>query len=215
MKKALVGFLALTTFILSVQSSFAAFAIGNNASIAISKTVLDPQKNTYTHSLGLSDSMYHPGDIVTFHITVSNTGNVALSEILVKDMLPSFLTLTSGPGDFDKASNSLSYVAKDVAAHTTQTIAVSAKIADASKLPTNQGIVCTANKVSAKATTTSIVNDSSSFCIQKNATAQKQTTGGSQLANLQTTPATGPEALPLLGLFGSGITGLLLRKKSK
>jgi uncharacterized repeat protein (TIGR01451 family) len=151
MRKALAGVLLFVTLLVSSQSAYAAFSLGSSASsIALSKTVLDPQKNTYTHSLGLSDNMYHPGDIVTFHITVSNTGNNAISEVLVKDTLPSFLTLTSGPGDFDKASNSLSYVVKDLAAHTTQTIAVSAKIGDAASLPTNQGIVCTANKVSAK-----------------------------------------------------------------
>jgi hypothetical protein len=66
------------------------------------------------------------------------------------------------------------------------------------------------NKVSAKGTTTSVVNDSSSFCIQKTASQTKTT----NLSDIKTTPATGPEALPLFGLLGSGIVGVYLRKKN-
>jgi uncharacterized repeat protein (TIGR01451 family) len=197
----LIAFL-LVSFILHATSPALA-AFGTNT-ITISKTVLDPQKNTYTHNLGLTDSMYNPGDIVTFHITVANTGNTQIPEVQVKDTLPSTITLTSGSVDF---------VAKELTPHTTQTFTITAKIAEASDLPTNQGIVCTANKVSAKAPSTQTVQDTSSFCIQKTEGKAKQPVY--QSAQTKTTPATGPEALPLLGLFGTGIIGVLLRKKTK
>ena len=209
-KAATIGLLLLCILFLSPVMAQASYVIASSgiASMTISKTVLNPQKNTYIHSLGLSDAMYHPGDTVTFHITLSNTGNISIPEVLVKDTLPSFLTLSSGPGDLDKSTNTLSFVAYNIAAHTTQTFAVSAKIADASGLPTNQGIVCTANKASAKGTNTQVVNDTSSFCIQKSLTQAAP-------AQVKSTPATGPEALPLLGLLGSGTFGFFLRKKSK
>lgn len=213
MKITVIGLLLSVGVLFSASPALASFAIaaGGTASLTISKTVLDPQKNTYTHSLGLSDSMYHPGDTVTFHITVSNTGNNPIPEVLVKDTFPGFLTFTSGVGDFDKPSNTLSFVAQNLSGHTTQTFAVSAKVGDASTLPTNQGIVCTANKVSAKGINTAVVNDSSSFCIQK--------TGGSnpqvqQTQKITATPSTGPETLPLFGLVGTGLAGMLLRKKT-
>lgn len=210
MKKAVLGIVLSVSVLFAASPAMASFVIGNgdSGSLTISKTVLNPQKNTYTHSLGLSDSMYHPGDTVTFHITVSNPGNSPLSEVLIKDTFPSYLSFSSGMGDFDKASNTLSLVAQDLSPHTTQTFAVSAKVADASQLPTNQGIVCTANKVSAKGVNTPVVNDTASFCIQKG-TPQVQ-----QPQQITSTPSTGPEALPLIGLAGSGFFGMLLRKKS-
>ena len=211
MKTALIGLLLSVGVLFVAPIAFASFANadGSMASITISKTVLDPQKSTFVHNLGLSDSMYHPGDTVTFHITVANNSNTPVTEVLVKDTFPSFLTFTTGIGDFDKTSNTLSFVAQDLAGHTTQTFSVSAKVTSASSLPTNQGIVCTANKVSAKGVNTAVVNDSASFCIQKASDQQVQPT-----QQITTTPSTGPEALPLFGLFGSGLAGVFLRKKT-
>ncbi|MDE2025355.1 MAG: DUF11 domain-containing protein [Patescibacteria group bacterium] len=212
MKHTVIGFFLSVAVMFSASPAFASFAIAANgtASLTISKTVLDPQKYTYTHSLSLSDSMYHPGDTVTFHITVSNTGNTPISEVLVKDTFPSFVTFVNGTGNFDKPSNTLSFVAQNLAGHTTQTFAVSGKVVDASHLPTNQGIVCTANKVSAKGINTAVVNDTASFCIQKSGSnSQLQ-----QPEQVTSTPSTGPETLPLVGLIGSGLTGMLLRKRT-
>ncbi len=223
MKKTIaVGILVLSVLFSPFAARISLAAVGTGAgSLAISKTVLDPKKNTYTHSLGLADTMYHPGDIVTFHVTVSNTGSTNIPEVLVKDTLPSFLSLTSGSGDFDKTTNSLSFLVTDLSPRTTQTFAISAQIANAASLPTNQGIVCTANKVSAKGTNTSVVSDSSSFCIQKaGGSANTTSSNGTgqqvfQPSEATATPSTGPETLPLLGLLGSGLTGIFLRKKAK
>ena len=58
-------------------------------------------------------------------------------------------------------------------------------------------------------------SDNSQFCIQKPVLGE--TKGGLKVfpaPSVTTTPPTGPEMLPLIGLIPTGVLGFILRKKS-
>ncbi len=204
MRKAAVGFLALVAFFLLPLNQALALT-ANMGSLAISKTVLNPQTNTYVNNLGLNDPMYHPGDTVTFHITIANLGKSTINQAVIKDSMPDYMTFTAGPGDFNAQNKTLSFFVYNIKPGTTQQFAVSAKVNDVTSLPTNQTITCVANKVDMAASNNENAQDSASFCIQKTY-APVQTT---------TTPDTGPEAFSYLAIVASALGGFGIKKFAK
>lgn len=199
MKKILISFFAVFAFFTLSQASFAVTNIGT---VSLSKSVLNPKTNTYVHSLGLTDPMYHPGETITFHITVGNHGTDPVSSLTIKDTFPPYVTFTAGSGNFDEKTHTLSFSVTNLKPRTTQSFAISGKIVDPSQLPTDQGVVCAGNIVDGP---TAGLHDTSSFCIQK---TFAPTTAA-------TTPATGPEIIPLTGLILSGLAGFFVRKSAK
>jgi len=96
-----------------------------------------------------------------------------------------------------------------------KTFTVTAKTADQGQIPSDQGITCVVNQVMATSDNGQQSSDNSQFCIQKPVLGE--TKGGLKVfpaPAITTTPATGPEMLPLIGLIPSGALGFLLRKKS-
>ena len=71
--------------------------------------------------------------------------------------------------------------------------------------------MCLTNNVKGNDNQSDVANDSSTFCIQKEAMTPKVFT----TIPPKSIPNTGPEMLPLLGLIPAGIAGFTLRKKSK
>ncbi len=203
-RKAALGFLALVAFLLLPTNQ--AFALtANIGTLALTKTVLNPKNNTYVNNLGLNDPMYHPKDTVTFHITVANLGKDTVAQAVMKDTMPDYVTFTTGPGEYNPQTKTLSFFVYNIKPGTTQQFSVSVTVNDVTSLPANQTVTCVANKVDMVASNNENAQDSASFCIQKTF-APVQT---------QTTPDTGPEAFSYIAIFASAISGLGIKKFAK
>ena len=148
--------------------------------------------------------------------TCVQVGNVVINKTTVKDTLPQFVSFVSGPGSFDSNTKVLTFDVGNLAAGESRTFTIAAKVADADKLPSNQGITCVVNQAMSTADNNQQSSDNSQFCIGKPVLGET-TKGGLKVFPSQPitkTPATGPEMLGLLGLIPSAITGFFLRKKT-
>lgn len=188
--------------------------VGN---ITLNKTVKNPTSGAFVDNLNVNDPKYAPASTVSFKITVTNTGNSAISTTTVKDTLPNYVTFVSGPGSFDANTKVLTFTVNNLGAGASQTFDVQAKVADQGSLPTDQGVVCVVNQASATTNDNKQSSDNAQFCIEKPGQPGTTTKGGLKVfpaPKVVTTPATGPEMLPLIGLIPGGALGLFLRKKS-
>jgi len=186
--------------------------IGN---IFVNKTVQNPQTGIFVDNLNVNDPKFSPSSIVTFRITVSNTGNATINKIMVKDTFPQFVTFVSGPGSFDANTKVLTFEIDSLTASETKTFTITGRTAEEKQLPQNQGTVCVINQVIATIENGSQSSDNAQFCIQKKVLGE--TKGGLKVLpapSLTTTPSTGPEMLPLIGLIPTGLAGLILKRKS-
>lgn len=176
--------------------------------IVVIKNVQNPTTLEYVENLGADKDRFNPGQQIKFQIKVTNTGNTKLEDIEVRDTLPPYIEFVTGFGKFDANTKVLTFTISNLEANETKTLDLTAKIVDANKLPGDQGVVCTVNHVSAQSSG-NMSEDNSQFCIQK------KVLGVMSLPKIVTTPATGPEMVPLLGLIPGALGGLMLRKKSK
>jgi len=186
--------------------------VGN---VVINKTIKNPQTGSFVDNLNINDPKFAPASSVTFNITVTNTGGSTINKTTVKDTLPQFVSFVSGPGSFDSNTKVLTFDVGNLTAGESKTFTVTAKTADQGQIPSDQGITCVVNQVMATSDNGQQSSDNSQFCIQKPVLGE--TKGGLKVfpaPAITTTPATGPEMLPLIGLIPSGALGFLLRKKS-
>ncbi len=229
MKKITLALLLTTFALLTVKTASASGTTcqpiygggqtcSQSGSIAVEKKVVgtDPNK------LG-------PESIVTFQITVKNTGGTKINRVEVKDIFPQqYLDFGAGAGSFDTGSKVLSFDVNDLNPNETRTFNIVGKVVPATQLPMDQGIVCIPNQATAKDSTDNGQPSRSTvqLCIQKNLPAVGQpevtiipgeTKGGLKVFPPQkvfTAPATGPEALPLMALIPTGALGAFLRRKA-
>ena len=186
--------------------------VGN---LLINKTVQNPQTGAFVDNLNINDPKFTPTSSVTFHITVTNTGGSAINKTTVKDTLPGFVSFVSGPGSFDANTKVLTFDIGNLAGSESKTFTVVAKVADGGQLPANQGITCVVNQALAASENGQQSSDNSQFCIEKPVLGE--TKGGLKVLpapKVTTTPPTGPEMLPLIGLIPSGVFGIFLRRKA-
>lgn len=198
-----------------------------SGNISINKTVINPQTNVFVDSLSINDPKFGPDNTVTFQLILKNTGSATLDTVTVKDTLPQFVMFAAGPGNFDQATNTLTFTVNNLAANETRTFTVVGRIVSAPKLPADQSIVCVVNQ-SFASNNGQTSQDNAQFCIQKTLPTptptqvpgqpeQIMTKGGLKVFAPQpvtTTPSTGPEALPLLAMIPTGVLGYFLRKKT-
>lgn len=192
--------------------------------VSVNKTVMNPKNNTLVDNLGINDDKFGPESIVTFQIAVTNTGSAKISRVQVRDIFPQHVDFASGVGNFDGGSKVLSFDVNDLNPNETRTFNIVGKVVKAENLPVSQGTVCVVNQATAKDVTNTgnPSVDNAQLCIQKGIPATGETTvvetkGGLKVFPPQktfTTPATGPEMLPLIGLIPTGLFGAFLRKKS-
>lgn len=183
---------------------------------SIEKKVQTPGKagGAYVNNLSINDAKYSPTEVVSFKIFVKNTSTQNIPTLTISDTFPQFLSYVSGPGNFDTNSKKLTLTVTNLQPGQSQTYDVTGKLADANLLPSDQGIICLINQAQATDSNGATNTSSSQFCVQKQVlgTAQPQvftTKGG-----LTSTPATGPEMLPLISLIPGALGGFYLRKKS-
>lgn len=182
---------------------------------SIEKKVQTPGKTggSYVDNLSINDAKYSPTSVVSFKITVKNTGNQVIPTLTVSDTFPQFLSYVSGPGKFDTNSKKLTFTVTNLQPGQTQTYDVTGKVAEGNLMPSDQGVVCLINQAAATDESGATNTSSSQFCVEKSVLGSSfpvyTTKGG-----ITTTPATGPEMLPLMALIPGGLAGFILRKKS-
>lgn len=181
--------------------------------ILVNKTVNIPGTNQFVDNLGINDSKFSPDQEIRFNITVTNTGQTTILQTKVVDTLPSTVIFVSGPGSFDVNTRNVTFTLDNLAANETRNFTFQGRIVDASQLA--KDVVCdpdkTTNAVAATTNTGQSSADLARFCIQKGIT----TKGGLPVfpsPKVVTTPPTGPELIPLIGLLPAGIGGWFLRK---
>jgi len=181
--------------------------------VTVDKIVLDPKNNQYVNGLSVNESKYSPNQNVSFKIIVSN-GNTSVTKVTVKDVFPQNVRFVSGPGKYDSNTNTLTFDIGDLKSGESKTYTVVGKIDDSSKFPPT-GTICEVNQVIITADNGQTAQDNTQFCIE---TKSQTTKGGLPVEpapKIITTPATGPEMLPLLALLPGGLAGFILRKKSR
>lgn len=175
--------------------------------IVVDKTVQNPKSLKYVNDLGVNDDKFNPGQMIKFQIKISNTGNITLKNIEVKDTLPPYLELIKGFGNYDTNTREMTANISKLDPDETKTFNIEAKVLDAKKLPADQSITCTLNQVTARSEG-DMDEDNSRFCIQTKAFKVMAP------PVIKQTPSTGPEAIVLFGLIPVGLSGIFLRRKT-
>jgi uncharacterized repeat protein (TIGR01451 family) len=165
----------------------------------------------FVNNLSINDPKFSLSQTVNFQIVVTNNGSNNISSVTIVDTFPQFVSFVAGPGSFNSSNNTLTFVVNDLNVGQSQTFNLSGKIAN-SGVPS--GITCVINQASGTDNNGDTNNASSQLCIQ-NVTSPTSTPVVLPVAQVKTTPPTGPEMLPLALLFPGGLAGIFLRKKSK
>lgn len=191
----------------------------NPGVVSINKLVLDPNSDDvamkggsqsaelFVENLGPTDNKYAAGESAAFKLIVTNTGTKTLTDVLVRDLFPQYVTFVSGQGTFDQ--NTFSVVIDRLEPGQSKEIIIRAKIVDANQLPNT--ISCVINQAHAIAEGKT-AQDNAQFCIEN---PQKATKGGQTVyptPKATTTPPTGAGAA--LILIPGAVAGLLLRKRA-
>jgi uncharacterized repeat protein (TIGR01451 family) len=180
------------------------------SSFSLQKFVQVPGQSNFVSNL-YSNTPFALSQTVNFQIVVTNTGSENLSSVTMVDTFPQFVSFVAGPGSFNTNNNTLTFVVNNLNIGQSQTFNVSGKVAN-SGVPL--GTPCVMNQVAGTDNNGDTNAASSWFCIQ-NVINVTPTPVLLPVAQVKTTPPTGPEMLPLALLFPGGLAGLFLRKKSK
>lgn len=230
MKKSLIATLITATFLATAGSATAAGSqcqviygggevCKKQIEFTINKMVQVPNTKgvTFVENLTINDAKYTPGSVATFKVVITNSGKEKITRARVTDKFPQFLSFVSGAGTWDANAKTLTFDVNNLEAGKSQEFLITAKVSDDAALPQNQTNVCVTNQVNAIEDDGATASDSSSLCIVR--TVITTTPTPTPMVHTTTPPKsipnTGPEMLPLLGLIPAGITGMLLRRKSK
>ena len=182
---------------------------------SVEKTVQTPVKGgSYVNNLSINDAKYSPTSVVSFKITVKNTGNQVIPTLNISDTFPQFLSFVSGPGNFDTNTKKLTFTVTNLQPGQTQIYDVTGKVAESNLMPSDQGVICLINQASATDNNGATNTSSSQFCVQKSVLGSSEPLVYTTKGGITTTPATGPEMLPLISLIPGALGGFYLRKKS-
>ncbi len=185
--------------------------------ISVDKKVKEPNSNKFVDNLTQAQAKYKAGDTITFELTITNKGKDTLKEVTAIDKLPSYIVYTSGPGNFDPKTRTLSFKFNNLKPNESRKFMVVGTVDNVGKS------TCVVNYASVRSGNLK-ADDNSRFCLEQSVCAEgpashpKITTkGGFPImqapSGMKETPATGPAALPLLSLFPLGLAGFYIRKK--
>lgn len=141
-----------------------------STNLTINKQVQNPSTGNFVENLGSSDPTFSAGGEVLFRLIIKNTGSQTLTTVTVKDIFPTELTFTSGPGTFDKESNTLTFTLDNLTAGESRTVEILATV-DPAKVSRDRSLFCVVNKATISANPsaslgTSSDQDTSQLCIQ-------------------------------------------------
>ena len=182
-------------------------------SFSLQKFVQVPNQSwgNFVNNLSINDPKFSLSQTVNFQIIVTNTGSNNISSVTIIDTFPQFVSFVAGPGSFNNSNNTLTFVVNNLNAGQSQTYNLSGKIANAN-VP--QGITCVVNQAAGTDNNGDTNTASSQLCIT-NVPNVTPTPVILPVTKIKTTPPTGPEMLPIIGLIPAALSGLYLRKKSK
>lgn len=209
--------------------------------VRVNKMIVNPRSGMLSDSLAI-DTAFGPDSQVTFQITVTNVGNTTIPRLTIKDIFPQFVAFNAGPGNFDQNTKILSFDTDNLAPNESRNFTITGKTVPANQLPSDQNVVCVVNQTTATRDN-QVSQDSAQLCLQKQAPTQPGQAGGVVVTpqgktsiaqapgaqtqgatkgglkifpqpQMATTPSTGPEMIPLIGLIPSGLLGAFLRKKA-
>lgn len=174
----------------------------------VDKKVQNPATDVFVDNLTATDPKYRPEQIITFRVTVNNSGDEKIDQIRLKDVFPTVddkrvIDFMSGPGSYDENTNTLDFAADGVEPGTSRDFEIKGRIVHVALLP-DKNVICPepGNVVEARSGDQSD-SDESRFCIEKE-------------MEVTQVPQAGPEAWLLTAstLGASLATGLTLRKLS-
>lgn len=188
--------------------------------ISIDKKVKVPNSDKFADNLAQNQAKYKAGDTITFQLTITNKGKDTLKEVTVIDKLPAYIIYTSGPGNFDTKSRTLSFKFNNLKANESRKFMVVGTVNNVGKS------TCVTNYTSVKSGSLK-ADDNSRFCLDQSVCVEGPTSNGKSNApttkggfpvmnapkGMTQTPATGPAAVPLLSLIPLGLAGFYIRKK--
>lgn len=131
----------------------------------VNKFVKNPATGQFVDNLDSGVFRFLARQEIIFRIDVKNTGEVEFTNISVRDKLPDFLDFLSGPGNFDRNSQTLNFTVDRLSPNETKTYEIKAKIKDAAQLPQNIMITCLTNFVEGRANQL-FSQDTAVFCIE-------------------------------------------------
>ncbi|MBI2405191.1 DUF11 domain-containing protein [Candidatus Gottesmanbacteria bacterium] len=163
--------------------------------LTVNKQVKNPATGTFVENLGSSDPTFSGNGEVLFRLIIKNTGTQTLATVTVKDIFPSELTFSGGPGTFDRGSNTLTFTLDNLTAGETKTQEILAKV-DPDKVNRNFSLSCVINTARVSSGDRQD-QDTAQLCIQ------------TQVLGVTTLPVAGFEDFALLLPFGLlGLTGI-------
>lgn len=207
MKKLFGAFVFLTVLFLILSSNtYANYGQygGETPSygILIDKMVAKPDTDQYVDNLSVSDPRFSPSQDVWFKVRVKNTSNKNLTNVEVRDYIPSHLEPLEGPGTWNSDTRIITWNAGDFNVDEEKTYFLKMRVLSANNLPADKGLFCVVNRADARNENT-YDDDTSQLCIEK------------KVQGVTTVPSAGPElglglvAVEILGLS----TGIYLKRK--
>ena len=170
--------------------------------ILIDKMVAKPATDEYVDNLAPSDPRFAPSQDVWFRVKVKNTSNKDLTNVEVRDYVPSYLEPLEGPGSWNSETRIITWNAGDFAVDEEKTYFIKMRVQSNTYLPADKGLFCIVNRADARNENT-YDDDSSQLCIEK------------KVQGVTTVPSAGPEfgfgllALEMIGLSA----GIYLKRK--
>jgi len=182
-----------------------------SVNIAVNKLVQNPTTGNFVDNLGVNDPKFSGGQVVSFQLIVTNTGNDTIANVTVKDVFPQFISFVSGPGNFDNNSKTLTFEVTSLKVGESRTFTVQGKTAAENDLPKDQGVICVTNQAQVTANNGQSSSDNAQFCIQHQVLGAKNPViiPASPVTQI---PATGVNPLMLVGFLPAGFLGFILRK---
>ncbi len=186
-----------------------------NLKFTINKLVQKPGKGggDFVENLTINDPRFAPGQSVQFKIVVENTGDTDITNLNVVDTFPQFVTFMSGVGNASAGNTQDTFVVGSLPKGKKAEFVITAKIADAANLPSDQTITCVTNNVVATAQDGSQGSDNAQLCIEKPIVNVQPTPQILEKPFVKNIPSTGPETDVLFGLVSTGALGYFLKRK--
>src|SRR3990167_4055242 len=182
----------------------------------INKTVQKPGKGggDFVENLTINDPRFAPDQNVNFKIIIENTGDTDVSNLNVVDTFPEFLSFVAGVGNTNVGAKQINFVVGKLEKGKKMEFLITAKTAEADKLPSNQAITCVTNNVRATAPDGVSADDNAQVCIEKQVLGAQPTPQIFEKPAIKELPPTGPELGLLAALIPTGLAGIYLRRRA-
>lgn len=183
-------------------------------SLAVDKLVADPaitKTIEYIDNISATGTKFKPDQAILMKMKVKNTSNRIVSQVVITDHMPAYLSYVAGPAIFNKGGSTFTIQVGDLNPQEEKSYIITFKAASEKDLP-NQMITCVTNKIIVQADNCGGNEDTAQVCIERSSIAM--TKGGVPITQ---TPTTGPEFSYLFVTIQAivGGIGYIFVKKSK